>query len=92
MVAGTCAARQSPPGPTRRGPASKLKVVQLPEPSTSSAVGVEQALLGLGKLQVPGNQRLDLPKISQLAWAIQKMMMAGGAGPAGPWYPPRSPQ
>jgi protease I len=47
-------------------------------------MGVEQALLGLGKLQAPGIQRLDLPKISQLAWAIQKTMIAGGAGPAGP--------
>jgi protease I len=59
-------------------------VVQLPEPSTSSAVGVEQALLGLHNLEAPGNQRLDLPKISQLAWAIQKVMMAPSTNPAGP--------
>ncbi len=72
------------PDATRRGPASKFKVVQLPEPSTSSAVGVEQALLGLGKLQPPGNQRLDLPKVSQLAWAIQRVMLTSGVGPAGP--------
>jgi len=84
IVAGTCAARQGQPVPTRRTPASKLKVVQLPEPSTSSAVGVEQALLGLRSLQVPSNQRLDLAKISQLAWAIQRVTMvpANDAGPA----------
>ena len=87
IVAGTCAARQAQPGlsaPTRRTPASRLKVVQLPEPSTSSAVGVEQALLALHNLEAPGNQRLDLPKISQLAWAIQKVMVAPSSNPAGP--------
>jgi len=57
--------------------------MQLPEPSTSSAVSVEQALLGLRGLQAPGNQRLDLPKISQLAWAIQGAMAAAGVNPAG---------
>jgi protease I len=57
-------------------------VIQLPEPSTSGAASVEQALLGLRNLQAPGNQRLDLPKISQLAWAIQAMTMAtAGAAP-----------
>jgi protease I len=83
IVAGTWAAQQAPPGPTRRGPAARLRVDQLPDPSTSSAVGVEQALLELGRLQVPGNQRLDLPKLSQLAWAIQKTMMVAPVGPAG---------
>jgi protease I len=84
VLAGTCAGRQSQPAPTRRTPASKLKIIQLPEPSTSGAVGVEQALLGLHNLTVPGNQRLDLPKISQLAWATQKVTMAPGTNAAGP--------
>ena len=76
IAAGTCAGRQSQAAPTRRTPASKLKIIQLPEPATSSAVNVEQALLALHNLPVPGNQRLDLPKISQLAWAIQKVIVA----------------
>lgn len=83
-VAGTGAARQSQPAPARRTPASKLRIVQLPEPATSSAVSVGQALLALHNLPVPGNQRLDLPKISQLAWAIQKVIVAPGTSPAGP--------
>jgi protease I len=82
-VAGTGAARQSQPAPARRTPASKLKIVQLPEPSTSSSVSVGQALLALHNLPVPGNQRLDMPKISQLAWAIQKVLVAPGTNPAG---------
>jgi protease I len=83
-VAGTGAGRQPQPGPTRRAAASRLQVIQLPEPSTSSAAGVEQALLALRNLPVPGNQRLDLPKISQLAWAIQKVIMAPSTNPVGP--------
>jgi protease I len=83
IVAGTCAGRQSQPAPTRRTPASKLKIIQLPEPATSSAVSVGQALLALHNLPVPGNQRLDLPKISQLAWAIQKVIVAPTTNPAG---------
>jgi protease I len=83
IVAATCAGRQPQPGPARRGPAARLQVIQLPAPSTSSAVSVEQALVGLRNLQAPGNQRLDLPKISQLAWAIQGAAVAAGANPAG---------
>jgi protease I len=58
-------------------------VIQLPAPSTSSAVSVEQALVGLRSLPAPGNQRLDLPKISQLAWAIQGAALMAGATPVG---------
>ncbi|MCX5645955.1 MAG: DJ-1/PfpI family protein [Phycisphaerae bacterium] len=83
-VAGTGTGRQSQPGPTRRAAASRLQVIQLPEPSTSSAVGVEQALLALHNLAVPGSQRLDLPKISQLAWALQKVIVAPSTNPVGP--------
>jgi protease I len=86
--AATCAARQAQPQsqtqqPRRIPPASRLKVIQLPEPSTTSAVSVEQALLSLRSLQAPGNQRLDLPKISQLAWAIQGATLAAAANSAG---------
>ncbi len=83
VVAATCAGRQTQPGPARRGPASRLQVIQLPAPSTGSAVSVEQALIGLRNLQAPGNQRLDLPKISQLAWAIQGAALMAGVTPVG---------
>jgi protease I len=83
IVAGTCAGRQTPPAPTRRGPASRFQVIQLPPPSTSSAVSVEQALAGLHHLPAPGNQRLDLPKISQLAWAIQGAAVTAGGSAVG---------
>jgi protease I len=83
IAAATCAGRQAQPGSARRGPASRVKVIQLPAPSTSSAVSVEQALVGLRNLQAPGNQRLDLPKISQLAWAIQGAALMAGATPVG---------
>jgi len=81
IVAATCAGRQAPPAPARRGPASRVQVIQLPAPSTSSAVSVEQALVGLRNLRAPGNQRLDLPKISQLAWAVQGAALTAGATP-----------
>jgi protease I len=85
IAAGTCAGRQAQPGPTRRiPPASQLKLIQLPDASMSSAVSVEQALLGLRSLEALGNQRLDVPKISQLAWAIQKATVAPGPNPLGP--------
>jgi protease I len=59
-------------------------VIQLPAPVTSGSLSVEQALLGLRNLQAPGNQRVDLPKISQLAWAMQGMTTAAGAAGALP--------
>ncbi len=77
------AGRQTQPAPARRGPAARMQVVQLPAPSTSSAVSVEQAIVSLRNLQVPGNQRLDLPKISQLAWAIQGAAVTAGANGTG---------
>jgi protease I len=73
------AARQTPAVPARRGPlASRLQVVQLPTPATSSAVSVEQAIVDLRSLEVPGNQRLDLAKVGQLAWAIQGAAVTAG--------------
>ncbi len=82
-VAAAPAGRPTQPGPARRGPASRLQVLQLPAPSTGSAVSVEQALVGLRNLPAPGNQRLDLAKISQLAWAIQGSALTAGATGAG---------
>jgi len=84
VVAGTGAGRQSQPGLMRRAPASRLKMIQLPEPSTTSAVSIEQALLELRSLPAPGNQRLEMPKISQLAWALQRATVAVGVNSAGP--------
>lgn len=84
LTAGAYAARQgqtTPPASGRRTPAAQYKLIQLPDPATSSAVSVEQALLELRRVEVPGNQRLDLPKISQLAWALQKIA-ATAATPA----------
>jgi len=88
-VAAIGAGRQTQPQtlvqPSRRiPPASRLKMIQLPAPSTSSAVSVEQGILGLRNLPAPGNQRVDLPKISQLAWAVQGATVAAGAAGAVP--------
>jgi protease I len=84
LAVGASGAGRPPQTAPRRGPlASRLQVVQLPAPSTSSAVSVEQAIVSLRSLQVPGNQRLDLPKVSQLAWAIQGAAVTAGASGAG---------
>jgi protease I len=86
LAAGAYAGRQgqAQPAPGRRTAPAQLKMIQLPDPATSSAVSVEQALLELRKLEAPGNQRLDLPKISQLAWALQKAATAPGVNPVAP--------
>jgi protease I len=64
--------KQAPTRQARRGaPATRLKTIQLPQPATSSAVSVEQAMIEQHKTQAPGNQRLDLAQIGQLAWATQ---------------------
>ena len=84
LAAATCAGRQGQPAPARRGSlASRLQVIQLPTPSASSSISVEQALTALRNLEAPGNQRLDLPKISQLAWAIQGAALMAGGNPVG---------
>jgi len=84
IVTAVCLGRQAPAAPVRRPPAtSRLKVTQLPQPSTAGAVSVEQALLGLRNLPAPANHRLDLPKIGQLAWAMQGAMVTAGANAAG---------
>ncbi len=57
------------PGLTRRAPAgTRLKTIQLPEPTAGGAMSVEQALVALRKMEPPGNQRLEFAKIGQLAW------------------------
>jgi len=64
--------RQAPAAPARRGgPAARVKTVQLPQPATTSAVSVEQALVEQQKVQPPTNQPLNLAQIGQLAWATQ---------------------
>jgi len=87
-AAAVCAGMQAPASPSsptqpsrRVSPAARLRVIQLPAPVTSGSLSVEQALLALRSLPAPGNQRLDLPKLSQLAWAVQGMTLAAGAGP-----------
>jgi len=79
------AARQPQANPARRGPTPRLQVIQLPQPSNSSAVTFEQAVDELQRVQVPGNQRLDSAKIGQLAWSIRSSMptpVAVGTTPA----------
>lgn len=66
--------KKTQPDRTRRPSRARLQPIQLPEPATRSAVSFEQAVTELRDLQPPGNQRLDLAKISQLAWAIQQAM------------------
>ncbi|MEN6426687.1 MAG: DJ-1/PfpI family protein [Phycisphaerales bacterium] len=59
---------------TRRTTPVNMSPIQLPEPATSSEVSFEQAVLEQRKMQTPGDQRLDLAKIGQLAWATQGAM------------------
>ncbi|MBP7049652.1 MAG: DJ-1/PfpI family protein [Phycisphaerae bacterium] len=57
-------------GMRRTKPAS-MSPIQLPTPQTSSQVSFEQAVIEQRKVQMPGDQRLDMAKIGQLAWATQ---------------------
>ncbi len=54
----------------------RLKTIQLPEPVTSSAVSLEQAIIEQANMQLPGNQRVEFAKIGQLAWAAQGVRMS----------------
>ena len=91
LVVGTiCLGRQSSSGQTasptlarRTLPASRLKVIQLPEPSASSAVSFEQALTEQQNMELPGSQRLEMPKVGQLVWATQGVRLARTTAPAG---------
>jgi protease I len=75
-------AKMPQPGPIRRGPAARLRTIQLPEPTTGGTMSLEQALAGLRKMEPPGSQRLEFAKIGQLAWAAQgaQTLPAAGAG------------
>lgn len=78
------AERQTPTQRTRRTTPVNASPIQLPEPATSSEVSFEQAVLEQRKVQMPGDQRLDLAKIGQLAWAAQGTMAPSVTGtPAG---------
>ncbi len=65
---------QATKGRTRRTTPVLMSVIQLPEPETSGDVSFEQAVIEQRKVQMPGDQRLDLAKIGQLAWATQGAM------------------
>jgi protease I len=77
--------RMQLPGPPRRAPlATRLKTIQLPTPIQSSSFSLEQALAGQRTTDLPGNQRLDFPKIGQLAWAAQGCRVPAPANLSGP--------
>lgn len=59
--------------------APRLKTVQLPEPTTSGTVYLEQALLAQQRASVPSDQRLEFSAIGQLAWAAQGVRVPRGA-------------
>jgi protease I len=68
------------PSRARRAPSSaRLKTIQLPEPVTSSAISLEQALAGQRNMEPPANQRLEFTKVGQLAWAMQGARVAPAA-------------
>jgi protease I len=69
---------------TRRTTPVRMSPIQLPEPATSSEVSFEQAVLEQRRAQVPGDQRLDLAKIGQLAWATQGAMAPSVAATMAP--------
>ncbi|MBN1362661.1 MAG: DJ-1/PfpI family protein [Sedimentisphaerales bacterium] len=63
---------QAPPSEGRRAPRTgRARTIQLPKPSQSTGVSVEQALLRLLNLTPPAEQRLQPEQIGQLLWAGQ---------------------
>jgi protease I len=78
------AQRQPQGNPPRRAPAARLQPIQLPEPTASSAVTFEQAVVEMQRVRPPANQRLDSVKISQLAWAVRSSMPASPVAAATP--------
>ncbi len=77
--------RVAPPLQPRRGPlAARLKTIQLPEPVKSSSCSLEQALAGQRHTEQPANQRLEFPKVGQLAWAAQGSRVPAVTNPSGP--------
>lgn len=73
----------------RRGSA-RLETIQLPDPVTSSAVSLERALIEQRSVRRPAPNRLELAKISQLAWAAQGFRVPPATGMA-PNVPPAEP-
>ncbi len=81
--------RPQTPGPARRMPAgARLKTIQLPEPNRSSAFSLEQSLAGQRNGELPGSQRLEFPKIGQLAWAAQGSRVPPATNASGPAQAP----
>jgi len=77
--------RVPPPSQPRRGPlATRLKTIQLPEPIRSRSYSLEQALAGQRNAEPPANQRLEFPKVGQLAWAAQGSRVPAVTNPSGP--------
>ncbi len=58
-------------GRRRTARTTRPRTVQLPEPTRSTSVSVEQALLRLLELAPPSDQRLQPDQIGQLLWAGQ---------------------
>ncbi len=85
-IAAVCWGREQPSeGRRRTQRVSRLQTVQLPEPTKSAGVSVEQALIRLLSLTPPSDQRLELPQIGQLLWAGQGVTMPQAGGTAGPF-------
>ena len=83
MLATISWSQQPQPGVRRRTTAApRLKIIQLPEPSTSGSLPVEQALLDQQRLSVPSDQRLDVSALGQLAWAAQGVRVPRAASGA----------
>lgn len=59
--------------------APRLKTIQLPEPSTSGTIPLEQALLDQQRASIPSDQRLEFSALGQLAWAAQGVRVPRGA-------------
>ena len=75
--------REPSEGRRRTPRVSRLQTVQLPEPTESTGVSVEQALIRLLSLTPPSDQRLQLPQVGQLLWAGQGVTMRQAGGGAG---------
>jgi protease I len=65
--------------------------VQLPDPVTTSAVSLERALLEQRSVRAPAPDRLEMAKISQLAWAAQGSRMPDATGTTPGSMPPNEP-
>jgi protease I len=80
---GICLAQSERTGSRRRtSRGSRLKIIQLPDPATNSAVSLERALAAQQQVEPPSDQRLTFPDISQLAWAAQSLFAAPANTPA----------